>query len=393
MLATMSAAFGFALNAHGNIVTNYFDEVLGLSGPQFGYITAIREVPGFLLIFVTAVLYRVSLQRVTAAALAVLALGYALYGLATDFWSVIPWTVVSSLGFHTVLQTQYSLGMNLAAESKSGATLGKMNAAFQGGTFVALAMVFTLFHFKWLSFRPTFVILGAVALVGAVAIVGFPHLHEGKVRKEAMERARIVWRRDYRYYYMLCTLDGARQQVFFSFGLWVLVSRFGLGVAQISAILMGVTFASMVASTWVGRMIDSHTERRVLSLVNLAFVVALAGYALADSVVVATASYLIYSFIAPVSPIGAATYLRKVAVAEDVAPSLAMGVTLMHATAIMVPVAAGVILNFVGYQVPFLIAAGFAVVTFAVTLRLDPSRQRSAARVAADERRAEAAAA
>lgn len=391
MLATMSAAFGFALNAHGNIVTNYFDEVLGLSGPQFGYITAIREVPGFLLIFVTAALYRVSLQRVTAAALAVLALGYAFYGLATDFWSVIPWTVVSSLGFHTVLQTQYSLGMNLVAESKSGATLGKMNAAFQGGTFVALAMVFVLFHFKWLSFRPTFVILGAVALVGAVAIVGFPHLHEGKVRKVAMERARMVWRRDYRYYYMLCTLDGARQQVFFSFGLWVLVSRFGLGIAQISAILMGVTFASMVASSWVGRMIDRHTERRVLSLVNLAFVVALAGYAFADSVEVATASYLIYSFIAPVSPIGAATYLRKVAVAEDVAPSLAMGITLMHATAIMVPVAAGVILNFVGYQVPFLIAAGFAVVTFAVTLRLDPLRQRSAARVAADERRAEAA--
>jgi len=55
-------------------------------------------------------------------------------------------------------------------------------------------------------------------------------------------------------------------------------------------------------------------------------------------------------------------------------------------------VAAGVILNFVGYQVPFLIAAGFAVVTFAVTLRLDPSRQRSAARVAADQSRAAAAA-
>ena len=392
MLATMSAAFGFALNAHGNIVTNYFDEVLGLSGPQFGYITAIREVPGFLLIFVTALFYRVSQQRLTAAALAVLAVGYALYGLATDFWTVIPWTIVSSLGFHTVLQTQYSLGMNLAAESRSGAVLGKMNAAFQGGTFVALAMVFMLFHFKWLSFRPTFVILGVVALIGGLAIVGFPHLHEGKVRKGAMERARMVWRRDYRYYYTLCTLDGARQQVFFSFGLWVLVSRFGLGVAQISAILMSVTFASMVASSWVGRMIDRHTERRVLSLVNLAFVVALAGYALADNVVVATASYLIYSFIAPVSPIGAATYLRKVAVAEDVAPSLAMGVTLMHATAIMVPVAVGVILNFVGYQVPFLIAAGFAVVTFAVTLRLDPSRQRSAARVAADQSRAAAAA-
>ena len=72
MLAVMSACFGFALNAHQNIVTNYFEDVLHLSGPQFGYITAIREVGGFLLIFFTALLYRISLQRVTAGALVLL---------------------------------------------------------------------------------------------------------------------------------------------------------------------------------------------------------------------------------------------------------------------------------------------------------------------------------
>ena len=37
-----------------------------------------------------------------------------------------------------------------------------------------------------------------------------------------------------------------------------------------------------------------------------------------------------------------------------------MGVTLLHATAIVVPVAAGMILNYVGYQVPFFIGCGFA---------------------------------
>src|SRR5918999_1133386 len=73
LLALMQFAFGFALNAQQNIVTNYFEEVLHLAGPQFGYITAIREVPGFLLIFLSALFYRVSLQRVTAGALVLLA--------------------------------------------------------------------------------------------------------------------------------------------------------------------------------------------------------------------------------------------------------------------------------------------------------------------------------
>jgi hypothetical protein len=93
---------------------------------------------------------------------------------------------------------------------------------------------------------------------------------------------------------------------------------------------------------------------------------------------------VIYYFITPLSPIGAATYLRKIAVPEDIPPSLAMGVTFLHATAIVVPVLAGIVLNFVGYQVPFFIACGFACIGIVIILRLDPRAQRSAARVALD---------
>jgi hypothetical protein len=62
-----------------------------------------------------------------------------------------------------------------------------------------------------------------------------------------------------------------------------------------------------------------------------------------------------------------------------------MGVTILHATAVVVPVAAGVILNWVGYQIPFFIACGVALVTVFVTRRLDPASQRTAARIALDE--------
>ena len=391
MLAVMSAAFGFALNAQQTIVTNFFDEVLGLQGPQFGYMTAIREVPGFLLIFLTALFYRVSLQRLTAAALVLMAVGFALYGFATSFWTVVPWVIIGSMGYHTVFQTQYSLGMSLTTESKSGGVLGLMAAVGQGGTLVALGLILVVFHFDLVSYQATFAVLGAIAFVGALAIFGFPHLHEGEARAAAPRRAPMVWRRQYRYYYLLSILDGGRQQILFSFGLWVLVSRFGLSVSQVTVVLLAVTFVSMASAPRLGRMIDRQGERRMLSAVNLAYVVALGGYALAGNVVVAALCYVLYSFIMPLSSIGAATYLRKVAAPEEIAPSLAMGVTLQHATAIVVPVAAGFILNFVGYQVPFLIACGFACITFVVTRRLDHTAQRSPARIAADEARLGAA--
>jgi predicted MFS family arabinose efflux permease len=392
MLAVMSATFGFALNAHGGIVTNFFEEVLKLKGPEFGYVTAIREVGGFLLIFMTAVLYKVSLQRLTAGALILLAVGYILYGFANSFVMVIPWVVITSFGFHTVLQTQYSLGMSLTTESKSGSILGRMAAIGQGGTFAGLALMFLIFHFHLVSYRTTFIILGLVALIGAFAIVRFPHMHEGQERKVPPKRERIVWKRDYRYYYVLNILDGARQQVFFSFGLWVLVNRFSMSVSQISLLLLGVAFVSMVASSWVGRRIDKHGEKLTISLINVAYVGALIGFALVGNLWAASLFYLIYALIAPISTIAATTYVRKIAMPEDVAPTLAMGVTLLHATAIVVPVAAGYVLNFVGYQVPFYVACIFAVAAIAVTRGLDPVKQKSAERIAADLAKAAGAA-
>ncbi|MBN1631056.1 MAG: MFS transporter [Thermoleophilia bacterium] len=385
MLAVMSAALGFAMNAHNNLITNYFNDVLLLSGPQFGYITAIREIGGFVIIFLTAVFYRVSLQHLTAGAIVVLAIGYGLFSIAGNFWTIIPWVLITSFGMHTVLQTQIALAMTLTTASKSGAVLGKLGAFSQGGTLAALVMIFLIFKFEWLSYRPTFIILGAVAFVAALAVARFPHLHEGQARKLAPKREPLVWSRHYRLYYWLSLLDGARQQVFFSFGLWVLVNRFGLGVSEVSLVLLAVTFLGVFISPWLGRAVDHFGERRSLSVVNVAFIVALGGFALADGVVLACIFYCLYLIIVPVAYIGGSTYVRKICAPQDLSATLAMGLTVSHATSIVVPVAAGFILNYVGYQIPFYAACGVAVITFFVTLRLDPVKQRCPARIAADE--------
>jgi len=52
---------------------------------------------------------------------------------------------------------------------------------------------------------------------------------------------------------------------------------------------------------------------------------------------------------------------------------------------VIVPITAGFILNFTGYQIPFLIACVFASITILVTRRLDPVAQRSPAKLAEEE--------
>ncbi len=388
LLAGATAAFGFAMAAQQNIVSNYFENELGLAGPEFGYITAIREIPGFLLIFLTALFYRLSLPHLTALALGLLAVGYGFFGASTSFWTVTPWVIISSMGYHTFLQTQAALGMSLTTENKSGGILGRLGAINQAGALVAMAFVLVAFHFEWLDFRQTFVICGLFALLAALLVARMPNMHDGELVERAVKRDRIVFRKDYNLYYWLSLLDGARQQIFFSFGLWVLVDHFDLGVPAISAIMLVTAAIAMFAGPWIGRQIDAHGERTMLGLVNVAYIVALLGYALVDQVGVAILCYVIYSFIFPLSAMGASVYLRKIAPARDVAPSLAMGLTMQHAAAVIVPIVTGFVLNYVGYQIPFLVASVFAAITILVTRRLDPANQKTAQRRQEDAARA-----
>ena len=390
LLALMQIAFGMALTAQQNIVVNYFNDVLKFSTPEFGYITAIREIPGFLIIFLSAVVYRVSLQRVTAGALVLLGVAYMCFGLSNSFWTVVPWVVLSSIGYHTVLQTQNALALNLTGEKKSGAILGWMSGMNQTGSLIGLVMILVTFAAGILGFRSAFVVLGIVSILGAVAVFGFPHLHDGVEQQVAAKRDPVVLKRDYRFYYWLSLIDGARQQIFFSFGLMVLVKFYGLSVEQVSALLIVVTLAAALLGPTIGRLIDTQGERRLLSWVNVAYIVALGGYAFTSNVFVASACYIIYTFISPLSAMAASTYLRKIATPADIAPSFAMGTTMQHAAAIVVPLSTGFILNYVGYQVPFMIACVFAFVAIVVTQGLNPSAQRSAERIALDARSAAA---
>ena len=80
MLATLQLACGFANSVTNGIITNFFENVLGFGGPEFGYMTAIREMGGLLLILLMASLYRVSLQWLTAGAMLLVAVGYGQQG-------------------------------------------------------------------------------------------------------------------------------------------------------------------------------------------------------------------------------------------------------------------------------------------------------------------------
>ena len=77
------------------------------------------------------------------------------------------------------------------------------------------------------------------------------------------------------------------------------------------------------------------------------------GFALSQNIWLLYLTYLGYNFLFLFS-IGTTTYLRKICRPEDLAPSLAMGVSLAHLTAMVVPIIGAALWQRLGYQFPFL---------------------------------------
>ena len=385
MLITLTTVLAsFAMSGQQAVVTNFFENELRLAGPQFGYITAIREIPGFLIIFLTALFYRLSLPRLTTLALTTLAIGYALFSIATDFATVTPWVILSSMGYHTWLQTQHALAMSVTTENKSGAILGHVTALGNLGGLVAMVIMALGFYLNLMTFASAFWLTGLASLAAGIMIFSFPSLRNGVPHEVTTKREPIVIHKDYRFYYMLNLLDGGRQQIFFSFGLWVLAHKFNLDVTRLTMILIGVSLVNTLIGRRVGKLIDRFGERPMLAAANVLYVVALTGYAFSDNIWVLVACYTVYSVIFPISWVGANTYLRKIASHQDIAPSIAMGLTMQHVAAVIVPLATGYILNFYGYQIPFMIACAFAVITMISTRFINPATQKSHSRLAED---------
>jgi hypothetical protein len=115
-----------------------------MGGALNGYLIAIREVPGFLLIFVAAILLRQGLARATAIALVVAGVGYMLFAGASSFVGLIVPTLISSIGYHSWLQLQDALGLSLAKHGEEGSVLGRFRSIGFAGTIVALIVTLAI---------------------------------------------------------------------------------------------------------------------------------------------------------------------------------------------------------------------------------------------------------
>ncbi len=362
IFAMASFVMGMAFSMVDAMFNNFLNERFALTGFQRSFLEFPRELPGFLVVFVSALLWFLCSRRLGAVAMALGSAGALLIGFGSfNYGFMLIWLFIYSLGSHLYIPISTTVGMELAREGHAGQRLGQLNAV--RNLAVVLGSFLVLLGFKYLNFTFQHVFaLTAGGLAIAAAL-----LYSMQPEKTQRPKTFLTLHRPYRLYYILAVVAGARKQIFLTFAPWVLVQVFRQPT-QIMATLytlggiIGILFQPML-----GKAIDQFGERVVLSAEGVILVFVCFGYGFArflfaehTAFLIVCACFLLDQMLFSVG-MARSTYMKKTALdPAHVQPALTAAVTIDHIFSISAALVGGVIWNVFGYQYVFLLGAGIA---------------------------------
>ena len=360
------ACLGLAGSMYDSTFNNFLKSNWDISGLARSALELPRELPGFLNVFVAAALAFLPGRRIGSLAFILQAAGVALMGtFSPSFRAMTGWLFMFSLGQHVFMPLQQSIGMELAAAGKEGSLLGRANALRNLAQLTGGALVFFTFGFLKISFRTNFLLVSLIFLGAALAL--------GSMSTSPRDKAApaIVLKKRYGLFYLLSVLFGTRKQIFITFAPWVVVSVYGKPTSVVAALYLAGGLAGVVFQPIIGKAVDRLGERFMLGLeaIILIPVCLLYGFArfvfpesIAFAVVCAcyVADSLLFSF-----GMARSVWLKKIAEnPTDIAPTLAMGISIDHIFSIAVALASGILWDRLGYQWVFLAGTLIAVANF-----------------------------
>ena len=362
LLVTLTALFAFGFAVYNGIFQNFARERLAMRPDGLGMLESLREVPGLLTAFTAGTLVALAEPRVAGLALAVCGIGIGLTGQMGSYWPLVGVTVLWSVGFHLWMSVQPAITMSLSKADEGGRRLGQM-AGISAATTVA-ALAFTVVAKQWAPYAALFLLAGVSIVFGAV--LGFRLSTHG----HTAPRSRLVYRREYRLYYWLNFLEGCRRQIFMTFASFTLIAVYRTPVQTMLILALLNATALALAAPIVGRWIDRIGERPLMTGYYLVLALVFTGYAVVGIPAILYALYVVDALLSSFA-VGLTTYLNSIVRTGDLTPSLAMGLTMNHVAAVVVPVTGGILWQATGlYQIPFWIGVGIAIVSAGSALRL-----------------------
>jgi len=353
LLLVVAMTTGF--QAWRTLFNNYAIDEIGINGFQAGIIQSVREIPGFLALLVVYLLLIFKEHRIAAYSVLLMGIGVLATGLLPSFGGLIITTLLMSIGFHYFETVNQSLTLQYFNKEQAPIMIGKIKSlgALTNITVGGLIWLAS----PYLSLSMQFILFGAI-----VVLFGVFALTKNPVDKSLPKQQKnMVLKRKYWLFYTLNFLSGARRQIFVVFAVFMLVEKYSFGIKEIAILFIINNIITYFMAPIVGKAINRFGERSILSIEYISLIAIFLCYALIENRTAAGILYIAdHIFFSAAMAIN--TFFQKTGDAQDIAPSMAVGFTINHISAVVIPVIGGA-LWMINWRVPFITGAGIAVLS------------------------------
>ncbi len=378
LLSILITGLGYGL--YKGMLDNFLAEVVQMGEMDRGITEFFRELPGVMLVLILAVFYMFSAETMYKAGAVIMLVGMGMHA-ALPATKVLATLAICTyaLGEHIQLGMRSSLIMSYAQKNRGGEALGAQSAVSQFGTlagYLVIVLVFSLITQNQ-PYRLFFAL--AAVLVGVSAV--FTFRLNGSSQTDASKR-RFYFHKKYSKYYMLEMFYGARKQVFFTFGPYVLILYYQANAAMISLLFAISAIACFLASPVVGRIIDRLGYKVVMVSDTVVLVGVCLCYGFAHHIfpkdvafVVCCVNYVLDAVISLAS-MASNVYVKDLSDnQEEMKATISTGVSINHVITIFIALFGGWIWEALGIETLFILSAVLGLCNSAYALTIKQGRQ------------------
>lgn len=373
-------AIGLAFS--DQIFSNYFKDAYQINAFQRGVIEFPREMPGVLGLVVIAFLSFLGDIRISIIAQVLSAIGLLALGLFTPTFGVmLAFLFINSLGMHLFFPLQDGIGMALISGDEVGKRMGQYKAVGTAFSMIASIFVFVGFKYGFLSFttdiKLIFLLGGVVFIITTILFIKMQNLIKTPIHND--RRLKIIFRKEYKFYYILAIMNGAQKQIMFVYAPWVLIDILGKKVDTIVILSIIGSFLGIFFLQAVGKGLDKFGIKKMLYadalsfiLVYVAYGIMAAGFASGYFVTyglpaIITLGIFILDKLSMQFSMVRIVYLRSICFdTSEITQTLSLGISMDHIVSIICAYFGGVIWITFGPQYIFFLAATLSIVNLVV---------------------------
>ena len=366
--------YGLGYGYYRGIQDNYLAEIVHITEFQRGVVEFLRELPGLLLIFILAILYRFNEKSILKISLFVCMIAMlSLVISSTAKVPVVGLMIIFSIGEHMIMPCRSSIAMHNAEKGKEGFSLGIVTSIDNIGKVFGYAIVAILFlafpHFNiklTSQFKTVFLLAGIVFLLAFIVALFFSKEKENK-QVGHIKRQRLYFKKKFTVFYILELFYGARKQIFLTFAPYVLILVYGATTDVISILYTVCAIASVLFMPLIGKLIDKVGYKFVMVFDTVLLIFVCLIYSFANKIFpMHIAFYVVmFNFIldAIISQASIASSVYVKALSDDkneITSTLTTGISVNHVMSIIVALLGGTIWLFAGVELLFVFAAIFS---------------------------------